>query len=306
MRKLFFKSSLTKTVFAVITVLFAIAPSFADEAKPLKVVASFSVLGDFVHEIGGARVSVSTLVGPNGDVHVYQPTPADSKTLTDADLIIVNGLGLEGWMSRLIKASNTKAKVVVATYGITPRHMETEEIKGDDPHAWQSAKNAEIYVKNIAVALSAQDPDGAATYTANLARYTEALESVDKEILQTIAQIPTSKRVLITTHDAFGYYAARYGLTFLAPEGVSTESEASAKDIAKIIRQIKAEHIPAVFLENVSNPALMQSIAKESGAAIGETLYSDALSKQEDGAGTYLEMMRHNLAAFKKALMVAR
>jgi zinc/manganese transport system substrate-binding protein len=282
------------------------AAAAQDAPGKIKAVATFSILGDLVRNVGGDRIEVSTLVGPNGDAHVYSPSPGDAKTLAAASIVFVNGLGLEGWMSRLIAASGTKAPRVVATKGIAPRRMEDEDRPGHtvtDPHAWQSIADAKIYVANIRDGLIAIDPAGKATYEANAATYLGKLDALEKEVKTAIASIPADRRKIITTHDAFGYFGAAYGMTFIAPEGVSTESEASAKDVAKIITQIRKQKIPAVFLENVTDPRLMDQIARETGAAVGGTLYSDALSPPDGPAATYIDMMRHNIRQFTKALV---
>jgi zinc/manganese transport system substrate-binding protein len=274
-------------------------------ARKLKAVATFSILGDFVRNVGGDRVDVATLVGPNGDVHVFSPTPADAKMLAVADIVFVNGLGLEGWMTRLVQASGGKAPTIVATKGITPRRM----VDGNDaarrkidPHAWQSVANAKIYVANIRDGLDAVDPAGKATYDADAAAYLAKLDDLDAEVRAAIARIPPVRRKVITTHGAFGYFGDAYGVTFVAPEGVSTEAEPSARDVANIIAQIRRENIPAVFLENIINPRLMDQIAHETGATIGGTLYSDALSAPGGAAPTYIDMIRHNVQALTKAL----
>ena len=266
------------------------------------VVATFSILADFARNVGGGRIVVTELVGPNGDTHVYQPSPADAQELAGARLILVNGLGLEGWIDRLIKASGTKAPVAVATKGIKPQQMNEEGRIGIDPHAWQSIANAKIYVVNIRDALIAADPEGASDYRANAEKYLSKLDALDKEVTAEIAAIPPARRQIITTHDAFGYFGTAYGFRFVAPEGISTETEANARDVAKIIRQIKAQKIPAVFLENVTDSRLVQTIAAESGAKIGGTLYSDALSVPDGPAGTYIEMMHNNIRELSAAL----
>jgi len=281
----------------------AASPAQAQSAGTLPVVATFSILADFARNVGGERVAVTSLVGPNGDTHVYQPKPADAKELEAARLILVNGLGLEGWIDRLIKASGSTAPVIVATKGIKPQQMREEGRIEQDPHAWQSIANAKIYVANIRAALIAVDPGGAAVYRANAENYLQKLDALEKEVFAAIAKIPPKHREIITTHDAFGYFGSAYGFRFIAPEGVSTETEASARDVAKIIRQIKAQKIPAVFLENVTDPRLVQGIASESGAKIGGTLYSDALSPPDGPAATYIEMMHNNIQQLTEALV---
>ncbi|MCO5090063.1 metal ABC transporter substrate-binding protein [Bosea sp. (in: a-proteobacteria)] len=278
----------------------------------LPVVASFSILADFVRQVGGDRVGVTSLVGPDGDAHVYSPTPADAKALSAAKLVFINGLHLEGWLPRLVKSSGTKAALVTATKGIEPIEAAEQEHAGkgghghahghDDPHAWQSIANAKVYVANIRDALAAADPAGKAVYDANAAAYLARLDATEAEVKAAVARIPAQRRKAITTHDAFGYFVKAYGIEFLAPQGVSTEAEASARDVARIIRQIKAQKVPAVFLENITNPRLIEQIARESGARIGGELYSDALSAASGPAGTYIDMMKHNISEIEKAL----
>jgi zinc/manganese transport system substrate-binding protein len=274
----------------------------AQAPDKLPVVATFSVLADFARNVGGERIEVAALVGPNGDTHVYQPKPADAKELGAARLILVNGFGLEGWIDRLIKASGAKAPVIVATKGIKPQQMREEGRVGLDPHAWQSIADTKIYVANIRDGLIAADPEGASAYRANANNYLGKLDALEKEVTAEIGKIPPGRRQIITTHDAFGYFGTAYGFRFIAPEGVSTETEASARDVAKIIRQIKTQKIPAVFLENVADPRLVRSIAAESGAKIGGTLYSDALSPPDGPASTYIDMVRNNVRELSAAL----
>jgi zinc/manganese transport system substrate-binding protein len=286
----------------------AVAPVAAQQQAQHKIeaVATISILGDLVRNVGGERVNVTTLVGPNGDAHVYSPTPGDAQTLARANVIFVNGLGLEGWMTRLSEASGAKAPTIVVSKGVAPRKMADMHDPAHmeiDPHAWQAVGNAEIYVKNIRDGLSEADPARKDIYAANAAAYLGKLDELDKQVRATIAKIPADRRRIITTHDAFGYFGDAYGMTFIAPEGVSTDTEPSAKDVANIITQIKAQKIPAVFLENITDPRLMRQIARETGATIGGTLYSDALSGPDGPASTYLDMMRNNVAEFSKALI---
>jgi zinc/manganese transport system substrate-binding protein len=264
----------------------------------MNVVASFSILGDFVRNVGGDRVSITTLVGPNGDVHVYTPAPADAKKIADARLVFVNGLGLEGWLPRLVQSSASKALIVTATDGIVPRTIGA----APDPHAWQSVANAKIYVADIRNALVAADPADAEVFRTHAAGYLARLDALDRDVRETIAKIPADRRKVISGHRAFGYFAAAYGIEFIAPLGVSTESEPSARDIAGIISQIKASKIPAVFLENISDDRLIQRISAETGARIGGTLFSDSLSDEKGAAPTYIDMVRHNIKALASAL----
>ena len=278
----------------------------AQGAGRVKAVATFSILGDLVRQVGGTRVEVTTLVGPNGDAHVYSPTPADGRRLADARVVFTNGLNFEGWIDRLIKSSGAKAPKVEASRGVKP----LEDREGGhghghgspDPHAWQSIGNAKIYAANIRDALIAADPDGKAAYEAQAAAYLARLDEVEAEAKSLAARIPPERRKIITSHDAFRYFEAAYGIDFVSPQGVSTDAEASAKDVGRIIQQIRREKIAAVFVENVSDARLMERIAKETGARIGERVYSDALSEPGGPAGTYIDMMRHNIRAFSAAL----
>jgi zinc/manganese transport system substrate-binding protein len=276
--------------------LMAVIPLHAQEK--INVVASFSILGDFAKNVGGDRVNVTTLVGPNSDVHIYTPAPADAKKIADAKLVIINGLGLEGWLPRLVQSSGSKAAIVTATSGIAPRKRGSDA----DPHAWQSVVNAKIYVANIRDALIAADLGGAPAYRTNADMYLTKLDALDREVRVAVAQVPEARRKVISTHDAFGYFAAAYGVAFIAPQGVSTESEPSARDIAAIITQIKTQKIPAVFLENISDPRLMRRISAETGTRIGGTLYSDGLTAENGDAPTYIDMVRHNIKALTSAL----
>jgi zinc/manganese transport system substrate-binding protein len=267
-------------------------------AERLNVVASFSILGDFVRNVGGDRVDVTTLVGADSDVHVYTPAPSDAKRIADAKLVIVNGLGLEGWLPRLVQSAGSKATVVTASAGIAPHKLGS----GADPHAWQSVPNAKIYVTDIANALAAAAPDDAEFFRTRAKAYLEKLETLDREVREAVAKIPLDRRKVISTHDAFGYFAAEYGIQFIAPLGVSTETEPSARDIAGIIGQIKAQKIPAVFLENISDDRLIRRIAAETGAKVGGTLISDGLTGEKGPAPTYIDMVRHNIKALTSAL----
>ena len=284
--------------------LWLIACAVALTATPLRagdrlnVVASFSILADFVKNVGGDKVNVVTLVGPNGDVHVYTPAPSDAKKNADAKILFINGLGLEGWLPRLVQSAGSKAAIVTASNGVAPLQHGSDA----DPHAWQSVPNVKIYVGNIRDALIAADPADAPVFRGNAERYLAELDTLDADVRSAIAKIPPERRKVITTHNAFGYFAAAYGIEFVAPVGVSTETEPSARDIALLIRQIKAEKIPAVFLENLSDDRLIARIAAETGAKAGGTLYSDSLTGEKGPAPTYIDLIRHNIKALTGAL----
>ena len=309
---------MNRLLIASLLAMLTAGPAFAADRLP--VVASFSILGDMVSRVGGDRVSVTTLVGPDGDAHVYEPTPNDVKAVAGAKLLVVNGLGFEGWMSRLAEASGYAGPVTVASEGVKPREMAEEEDHHDhaeadhaahdhhgvDPHAWQDVANAVTYVKNIAAGLDAADPDGKATYDANATAYVAELEALDAEVRAAMAALPADRRKIITSHDAFGYFGAAYGLELLAPEGVSTESEATAADVAGIIRQIREDAIPAIFVENIKDRRLVDQIAAETHAVVGGELYTDALSAKDGPAPTYVDMIRHNIGTLTEALTSKR
>ncbi len=278
-------------------------------AEPLNVVATFSILGDLTQRVGGERVQVHTLVGQDADAHVYQPTPADARTLAQARLVVVNGFGFEGWIERLIKSSGYRGKVLTTSSGVKTlkqphlRGARPHAHDGDvDPHAWQDLSNALIYVDNIAQALSEADPASQAVYQSNAAKYRQEISALDGEIRQVFKTIPIERRRVVTSHDAFGYFSRAYGIGFIAPVGINTDAEPSAGDVGRIIEQIRREKIPAVFMESISDPRLLERIRQESGARIGGTLYSDSLSKADGPASTYLDMIRHNAKTLAAAL----
>jgi zinc/manganese transport system substrate-binding protein len=293
-----------RTVVLAVLAVFLI-PAQALAQSKIKVVASFSIIADIVGNVGGDRVEVASLVAVNSDAHVYNPSPADARKLAEAKVVFVNGLGFEGWMERLVKASGTKAPTVVVTKGIKP--LERAATGGHshgrvDPHAWQSVANVKVYAANIRDGLVAADPAGRAAYEANAAAYLEKLDALDREVRDTVAKIPPERRRILTTHDAFGYFAATYGIQMVAPQGVSTESEPSAKDVAVLITQIKTKKIFGVFMENVTDPRLIQRISAETGAKGGGTLYSDALTDPSGPAPTYIDLIRHNIRTLSSAL----
>jgi zinc/manganese transport system substrate-binding protein len=295
-----------------IAITLLLAPYPVNAAEKIKIVTSFSILADMAEHIGGDNVTVESLVGAGEDAHAFNPSPTDVTDLVRADLIIINGLGFEGWLDRLMSSTQNMPKIVVASAGISPLNAEDEKQghkhnhghdHGElDPHAWQNVANARIYAKNIASALIAKDPDRKSIYEANLARYDSDLEKLDKTIRNAIEAIPVGKRKLVTTHDAFGYFEEAYGIEMIAALGVANDAQPSAKDIARIIRQIRDEAVPAVFLETIIDPRLARRLSTESGAKIGGTLYSDALSEKNGPAGTYIAMMETNIRELTRAL----
>ena len=301
------------TALAAFTLSFPMA-SWAEE--PIPVVATFSILGDMVERIGGEHIALITLVGPDGDSHVYQPTPKAARSVAESDVLFLNGLDFEGWLERLAEAASFDGAMVVATNGIVPiafdDHDDHDDEKHDDhaghdhgafdPHAWQSLENAVIYANNIAAGLAQADPENAGDYYANRAAFVAEVEMLSADIEAMMKSLPADKRTVVTPHDAFGYFAATYDLTFVAPQGMSTESEVSAGDVAALITQIREESISAVFIESITDNRMMEQIANETGAPIGGTLYSDALSAKSGPASTYLDMMRHNATTLFDAL----
>lgn len=270
-------------------------------AERIKVVTSFSILGDFVAEIGGEHVELVNLVGADEDAHVYQATPDDARALLTADLVIANGLGFEPWLPRLMSSTESPATYIEASKGVLPIWLEEDGEKLPDPHAWQSLAHAEIYLKNIANALADADPANADYYQTQRVSYLERVGELLIEVRQSLGTLSVSQRKVITSHDAFGYLGQAYGLTFIAPQGLSTGSEPSAADVAALIRQIREDQVRAVFVENIRDPRLMERIAEEAGAKVGGTLYSDALAS-EGPASSYLGMYRHNVETLVEAL----
>ena len=272
------------------------------EAKTLKTVASFTVLADMVRTVGGDKIEVTSLVGPNGDPHTFEPTPNDARKLKEADVVFVNGLGLEGWMDRLIEASGYKGKPVVASDGIGVLKMDEDGKTVIDPHAWNAAANGIVYVRRIEAALAAADPEDAKTFETNALAYEAKLRMLDADAKREIAALPASRRKILTTHDALGYFAKAYGVEILSPLGISTEQEPSAAAVAGLINQIKAEHIRTYFLENSNDPRLIEQIARATGAKPGGELFVESLSPPNGPAATYLAMFRHNLDLIVQAM----
>ncbi len=264
-------------------------------AKTVDAVASFSVLADMVKQVGGEHVKVTSLVGPDGDPHSFEPSPRDSQALKHADVVFVSGLGLEGWMDRLIGASGYRGQVVTASKGVNARKMVDEGKTVTDPHAWNSAANGAIYARNVMEALIAADPDDAADIRRRGEAYIQRLDRLDLWAKTQFASIPPAKRKVITSHDAFGYFGGEYGVTFLAPVGFSTESEAGAGNVAALIVQIKREQIKTYFMENQTDPRLVKQVAAASGAQPGGELYPEALSKADGPAPTYEAAFKHNV-----------
>jgi len=278
-----------------------LTPAARAQTAPLRVVASFSLLADMLREIGGDTISVHALVGPGADAHVFTPRPADAQRVAQAELVVVNGLGFEGWLDRLVRASGYTGPVLVATQGVTLLQRGGRP----DPHAWQSLVAAQRYVENMREALVRLRPAAATAINARAAAYTHGLVQLDTRVRTRLAAIPEAERRIVTSHDAFAYFGQAYGLQILAAQGWNTGSEASAADVARLIRQLKAQRARALFVENVSDPRLMQRLAQEAGARVGGTLYSDALSPPGTVADTYLRLMAHNAETILAALQTA-
>ena len=329
MSKSISRRAFQKTLFSVACVLamggtHAVAHAADDK---LNVVASFSILADMVSVVGGDDVDVSVIVGRNADAHAYEPTPKDARALASADLLFINGLAFEAWLPRLVDASGFKGKEIVVSQGVQPlafashdhenghaeahehdheahdhdahhdhgaEHAHTHTHGSQDPHAWQAPANAVIYVQNIAEGLAQADPSNAEDYRLRAQAYIDDIQRVDTNIRQALQAIPEASRSVVSSHDAFGYFSKAYDIKFLSAVGVSTQAEASARDVAQLIDQVKRDHIKAVFVENVTNPKLVEQIARETGARMGGELYSDALAPEGQPAGTYLGMLQWN------------
>jgi len=288
---------------ALCALLVGFVPLAAQPAEAIPVTASFSILADIVQAVGAERVKVTALVGADEDAHVFEPKPADAKIILRSRLVVLNGLGFEHWMQKLLKSSGYRGDTLEASQGIQPRTMASADGPVEtDPHAWQDPSNVILYVQNIAAALTRLDPAGASVYQQNAASYSAELKTLDEWAKAQINGIVPSKHKVITSHDAFGYFAAHYQLSIFAPQGVSTETEPSARDVARLIRQIKREQIRAVFMENMSNPKLIAQIAADTGATLGPALYVDALSGHDAAGATYLKLMRHNVTELVKAM----
>lgn len=264
-------------------------------AKTVTAVASFSILGDIVHQVGGDHVKVNSLVGPDGDPHSFEPSPQDSKEINASDVVFVSGLGLEGWIDRLVSASGYKGKVVTASEGVKSSQMVDDGKEITDPHAWNSMANGVIYATNVMNALIAADPEDADYFRKRGGAYIEQLKKLDEWAKSEFGSIPQEKRKVLTSHDAFGYFGREYNVTFMAPVGFSTEAEASASGVASLIKQIKEEKVKTYFIENQTDPRLVKQIAAATGAQAGGELYPEALSGPKGPATTYEKAFKHNV-----------
>jgi zinc/manganese transport system substrate-binding protein len=289
-----------KKLLLALVALMAFASPVA--ARPLRVVTTFSLLADMTRRLGGDEVEVRSLVGPNGDVHAYQPTPDDVRAVAEADLLIVNGLGLEAGMRGLIGAPGINAQLLVASAGVKPRMMTEEQGEIVDPHAWQDLANGWLYIRNIAAGLEKLTPTEADAIKVRAKAYSAACVELDVKLRARFAAVPVAKRKIITSHDAFGYFGAAYGVTFLSPLGLNPDAEPSAQNVAALIKQIRAEGVKAVFIENMTDPRLVKQIAKESGAKLDGVLYPDALSGEDGDAPTYLDMVKTNAEKMLRAM----
>jgi zinc/manganese transport system substrate-binding protein len=269
------------------------------QAQAPRVVASFSILADMAQELAPMGVQVTALVGPDADAHVYEPSPADGRRLALADLVLINGLGFEGWIERMVKVSGYRGLVAVASQGVRPR---SSGHHGIDPHAWQDLALARRYAANISAAYAQRWPDRRDEVSRRNADYAARIDRLDARVRTWLDAVPRTQRRVITSHDAFGYFGAAYGVDFLAPQGWNTHSEPSAAAVAQLIRQIRKDGVRALFVENISDPRLVERIAREAGARIGGTLYSDALSKPGGPAATYLQLFEHNARSLAAAL----
>lgn len=293
-------------------------PSLLRAQGPLRVVASFSILGDMIRQVAGDRIALRTVAGPNVDAHSFQPRPSDAEALRGAALAVRNGLGFDGWFDRMVRSANWRGRMVTTTEGLTPlrmaahsrghghshggRQQQGQPRTMPDPHAWQDLRLGIRYVQAIAAALGAADAANATVYATAAEAYIGRLTELDAWVRAQVAAVPEARRVVVTSHDAFGYFGAAYGIRFLAPQGVSTEAEPSAAEVGRLIRQIRSERITAVFMENMGNPATLQRLAQEAGVRVGGRLYADALSAPDGVAASYEAMFRHNVALLVPAM----
>lgn len=287
-----------RPLLAALALLLPLSLHAAD--KP-QVVTSFSILADLTQAIGGKHIELVNLVGADEDAHVFEPSPEHAKALLKADLIIANGLGFEPWLERLLDSSEARGTRIDASAGVLPLLLTEHGHSVPDPHAWQSLSNAEIYVRNIAKALSQLDPSNSADYAARRDAYLVRLQVLREQANRQLNSLPASQRKVVTSHDAFGYFGQAWQLQFIAPQGLSTSDEPSAAEVARLIRQLRSEGVRAVFVENIRDPRLIKQIADEAGAKVGGTLYSDALAASGP-ASTYLGMFQHNLDTLMAAL----
>ena len=277
----------------------------AADQWPLRVVTSISILGDMIRNVGGRDVALTVLIGPNTDAHSYEPSPAAAKALAKADLVIMNGLGLESWLDRLVSASGYRGAVVRASDGVMPRELHEAGATVPDPHAWQDLANGKLYVTNIEQGLVAADPVHAADYASRSQAYLADLARTDTWVRAELEKVPPPQRKVVSSHDAFGYFGAAYGVEFLAPQGISEDSEPSAADLAGLIHQIRDERIEVLFFENALSPRIIEQIGRETGARIGGELFADALSRPGGPADTYLNMFRHNVPLLRDAMLAS-
>ncbi len=286
------------------------APKFgyAADVQKIKVVSSFSILGDIIKNIGQDRIKLTSIVGPNGDAHVYEPTPNDSLLISDADIIFINGLSFETWFNRLVQASGYRGPIVIASEGI-PAHKMIDSSLSDkvvpDPHVWGNVQYVMVWVENIRDAFVSFDPKHKDIYIKNASNYLKKLKKLDRWIHSKFQEVPPKNCKVITAHDAFNYYEKAYGIVFLSPQGISTVDEPAASDMVDLIAQIKKEGIKTIFVENISNQKLIQQLSSETGAKIGGVLYSDALSPEGEPGETYIKMMRSNTNMIRSALTLS-
>lgn len=314
-----FPFRMMKRILSLAVLLAAALMASGAGARPVSVVASFSILGDIVEQVGGEHVRVRALVGPDQDAHIFQPRPSDASAVAQADLVVLNGLGFEGWMTRLMQASAYRGPVHIASEGVVTRALERPQLLGRraqghthahagdhealDPHAWQDPLNVVRYAQNIAQALAEVDEAHADVYRRNAEAYGAKLRELDAWVGAQLRAVAPERRKVITAHEAMGYFGSRYGVMFLAPQGMTTASEPAAREVARLIRQIREEGVTALFLEGATNPALLQQIAAESGVKLGGRLYSDALSTADGPAPDYISLIRYNVEQLRAAML---
>ncbi len=285
--------------------LLSLVLSNTSTAQKKVVISSASMIWDMVDNIAGDKIENRLIVPIGGDPHTYSPTPRDAQKVASSDLIFINGLTFEGWITELIENSGTKGKTITVTEGLTP--IASSQYKNAyDPHAWMDLAKAQTYITNILQGLIEIDPVNKGYYEENYRNYSQELKDLDAYISKRILEIPEEKRLIVTSHDAFSYYGKRYGLDVQGIIGISTESEAQTSDIVRISNSIKSSGVPAIFVESTINPKLIKQIATDNGVAIGGSLYADSIGEKGSNGSTYLKMMKSNTDVIVDALSGTR
>jgi zinc/manganese transport system substrate-binding protein len=303
-----------RTVLSLVAIsIIILLPGVAIAADKIKVVATFSVIADMVANVAGDLVDLVTIVGPNADCEEYEPTAADVPKMANARILFMNGLNddFEPWLANLMNQAKFAGTKVIVTRGVKALTAEDEHPMGGKPkatvldqHAWMTPHNGILYVRNITDTLARIDPGNADTYRNRAASYTQQLRDLDSWAHDEMAEVPTAKRRVLSSHDSLQYLGVAFGITMISVNGWTNKSEPSAADLARMTDQIRRDHVRALFLDSITDPRAMERISKETGAVIGGTVYGDALSKSDGGAGTYIEMIHHDISTLKAGMLL--